>query len=174
LNFDDFLSKVRQLQDSADLSTLAILSNIFPNLHYIWITRRDKVRQAVSLLKAVQTQIWEKRSGQPDCVIQEPFFNFEAIDNYLEDVIRQEAVWQQYFTDWGVIPITVVYEDFICAYETTVVDILQYLNIHVPADLNLGQQQLKKQADAVSEEWVQMYHQLKRELPVDMLGNGEN
>ena len=34
----------------------------FPDLRYVQITREDKVRQAVSLWKAVQTQAWRRRA----------------------------------------------------------------------------------------------------------------
>ena len=159
--FDDFLSKVRQLHGYADLSTPVLLSTIFPNLHYIWITRRDKVRQAVSLWKAVQSQIWEQRTEQPTAPVQNPVFDFEAIDNWLQAILQHEAAWQHYFAEWGVTPFTVVYENFIKAYEATVLDILYYLHIPAPDGLVFGKRALRKQANALSEEWVQRYHHIR-------------
>jgi LPS sulfotransferase NodH len=163
-HFDDFLTKVRQLPGYTDPPTPELLSAIFPNLHYIWITRRDKVRQAVSLWKAVQTQIWEQRTEELLTLSQEPIFDFEAIDRWLHDILRQEAAWQQYFAESGITPFTVVYEDFATAYEATAIDILRYLNITVPTDLVFGERELKQQADVQSEIWVQRYCDLKREL----------
>ena len=35
---------------------------VFPDLHYVWVTREDKVGQAISLWKAIQTWTW--RAGR--------------------------------------------------------------------------------------------------------------
>ena len=40
-----------------------LLARAFPGLRYVQITREDKVRQAVSLWKAVQTQAWQREAG---------------------------------------------------------------------------------------------------------------
>jgi trehalose 2-sulfotransferase len=34
------------------------LTEIFPNLRYIWIDRDDKLRQAISYYKAIHTRVW--------------------------------------------------------------------------------------------------------------------
>ena len=53
--FDDFIGKVRHIAPYAEAPLPRLLPMVFSNLHYIWITRRDKVRQAVSHWKALQT-----------------------------------------------------------------------------------------------------------------------
>ena len=40
-----------------------LLGRTFPGLRYVRITREDKVRQAVSLWKAVQTRAWKREPG---------------------------------------------------------------------------------------------------------------
>ena len=52
--FDDFLKKARAIPqyDSHDIPT--VLARVFPDLHYIWLSRQDKVRQGVSHWKAIQ------------------------------------------------------------------------------------------------------------------------
>ena len=55
--FDKIISKPRQFLCLAQLPTLALLKSIFPDLHYIWLMRRDKVRQAISYAKALQTEV---------------------------------------------------------------------------------------------------------------------
>src|SRR5947209_4516160 len=56
--FDDFISHLRQIPEYSEMTVPDLLSTIFPNLHYIYVTRLDKVRQAVSLWKAIQTWTW--------------------------------------------------------------------------------------------------------------------
>ena len=56
-----------------------------------------------------------------------------------------------------------VYEDFVDAYEETVLQILDYLHIPTPEKLALGEKHaLKKQANEQSEEWLQRYYQFKQ------------
>ena len=53
---------------------------LFPNVHYIWMVRRDKVRQAVSWAKAAQTDIYARSKGEAPVPKQEPAFDFAFID----------------------------------------------------------------------------------------------
>ncbi len=46
------------------ISDLDLLQRTFPDLRFIWLKRRDKVRQAISYYKAVKTDIWH--SVKPD------------------------------------------------------------------------------------------------------------
>ena len=74
----------------------------------------------------------------------------------------KETSWQEYFTDGSIGPCVVVYEDFIRAYEETVVRILNFIDIPAPHDLELRAPRLQKQADELSEDWVERYRDLKQ------------
>ena len=51
-------SQARQQPELAELPLPEILYRLFPNLHFVWVTREDKVRQAISWFKARQTGVW--------------------------------------------------------------------------------------------------------------------
>ncbi|MDF3037818.1 MAG: Stf0 sulfotransferase, partial [Thermomicrobiales bacterium] len=53
----------RQDPELAGLPLGGILAGLFPNLHLIWNTREDKVRQAISWFKARQTGVWGQDQG---------------------------------------------------------------------------------------------------------------
>ena len=160
--FDDFVSRLRQIPGYGGLAVPNLMQTVFPNLHYIWVTRRDKVRQAVSFWKAVQTNIWAWSTDEPPVPAKEPTFDFEAIDYLVQEIVTHEAAWQQYFSECGVTPFTVIYEDLVLAYEEAALQVLQYLNIPIPENLVFAERRLKKQADTLSEEWVQRYYNLKQ------------
>ncbi|MBV9804316.1 MAG: sulfotransferase [Solirubrobacterales bacterium] len=132
------------------------LDGVFPNLRYIWITRRDKVRQAVSLAKARQSAEWKamsaaaQRSGRLD-------YSFHVVDVALRRIVQEECAWEEYFTQAGITPITVVYEDLVRNYESTVRRLLEDLAISLRSDYAFPAPRLHKQADAVSEDWVGRY-----------------
>ena len=158
--FEDFVNKLRAIPGYEELSVADLLSTVFPNLHYISITRLDKVRQAVSFEKAIQTNIWVTTEETA------PFmgklrFDFARIDALVHVIESHEAAWQHYFAENGIIPFTVIYEELVAAYEQTSVRVLHELNVPVPESLQFTPRRLKQQADALSEEWIQRYYAMK-------------
>jgi len=166
--FGDFITNLWLIPSYKDLTVPDLMSTIFPNLQYIQVTRLDKVRQAVSLWKAIQTWTWKVEEDHSLSIdrAQLPHrkltFHFEAIDHLVQQIVADEVSWQQYFESSGIQPFTVVYEQLTEAYEETLFKILQYLNIPIPENLVLAERRMKKQADGLSEEWVQQYHHLKQ------------
>jgi LPS sulfotransferase NodH len=157
----DFTRKASELPqyEGRAMSPPELLSDLFPNLHYIWLTRRDKVRQAVSLFKALQTKIWISFRRRENRVPQPAAYDFNRIHRCLQYLVLQEAGWQEYFTSASMTPLTIVYEDFVNEYEETIWRVLDYLGLEHPDGLRLPLPFLVKQADDESEEWVQRYHE---------------
>lgn len=137
------------------------LETAFPNLRYIWLTRRDKVRQAVSFHRALQTKVW-KSTDVPQSPPVTPTFDFDAIAGLLDLVEGEDRSWQEYFEGNGIVPLTITYEEMADALEETVRRILRFLDVPVPEDLSFPQTQHRKQADALSDEWVERYRALER------------
>ena len=163
--FGDFISHLRQIPAYREIAVPDLLAAIFPNLHYIRVIRRDKVRQAVSLWKAIQTWTWRKDESSQlagKSSSRELIFNFGAIDHLLQRIMVQEAAWQEYFASCGIEPFSVVYEELASAYEATALKILHYLDISIPERMVFAERRMKAQANALSEEWVQRYYELKR------------
>jgi trehalose 2-sulfotransferase len=167
--FGDFIDNMRQIPVYREMPVPDILASVFPNLHYIRVTRCDKVRQAVSLWKAIQTWTWsqDEQSATPDQhTHKELEFHFEAIDHLVQRITAHDAAWEQFFDECGVQPCTVVYEELALAYEETALSILQYLHIPIPEGLVFGERHMKQQSDSLSEEWVRRYMELKcKRLP---------
>ncbi len=169
---DDFISHVRQISHYREMATPDILSAVFPNLQYILVTRNDKVRQAVSLWKAIQTQTWkidgheQARTGskeQPGDLEQELVFNFVAIDHLVQRITEHDAAWRAYCASAGIQPFAVVYEEPVHTYQETAIAILRYLRIPVPEQITFAPRTMQRQANALSEEWVRRYWAIKQE-----------
>ena len=162
--FDDVVGKLHSIPGYQGLPTAELLSTIFPNVHYIWITRRDKVRQAVSFEKAIQTNIWAM-TEEPSPSTGELHFDVARIEALILVIESHEAAWQRYFAANRITPFMVIYEELVTAYEQTAMQILHELSIPVPQPFQFGPRRLRQQADALSEEWVQRYHAYKRTSP---------
>ena len=160
--FHTMLKSLRELSEYKDLDAPQLMDSLFPNVHYIWIIRRDKVRQAVSWAKAGQTDVYAWHKGETPVPTREPTFDFEFIDQLHNLILDSEAGWQRFFEACGVQPFKVEYEELVEAYESTALRILEYLNIPYPKNLVFGVRMLQKQADALNEVWVQKYIQMKQ------------
>jgi trehalose 2-sulfotransferase len=141
------------------------LRAVFPDLRYVFLTRRDKVRQAVSYYKAIRTGVWfvirDEAGRKPAIPARVLPFDFETIDRLVAQLTQFDLSWRRYFQGLGVQPFEVVYEDFVGAYESTVFAILRALDLATCADVRVAPPRLVRQADEVSAEWVEHYHALK-------------
>ena len=161
---EDFLLYLRDIPAYKELPVPQLFATLFPNLHYIHISRRDKVRQAISLWRAIQSWSWRQEqgpAGAPSRAPRELVFNYAAIDHLIQRTLVHEEGWKQYFAENAIQAYSVIYEELTETYEETAVRILQYLNIPLPASLAFGERQMKPQADMLSERWYELYQQIK-------------
>jgi LPS sulfotransferase NodH len=90
----------------------------------------------------------------------------EVIHEFITQAAVHETAWLEFFREAAVQPYVVVYEDLVNAYEMTAKDILHYLGIAYPEPLAFEPRRIKRQADALSDEWVQrvlaMYRHTER------------
>lgn len=152
--FPPLVARLRELLGEPRMRDGELLAAAFPGLRYVWMTRSDKVRQAVSLWRAVQT--WSWRSDQAALSERDPVYSFEAIDRLVDQIIRHERAWLDYFREAGVEPHIVVYERLAGAYEDTALEVLGELEIEAPSGLRF-RRRLRRQADELSEQWVARY-----------------
>ena len=154
----DFAELLRGIDGNAGRSLPDLLSRSLPGLRYVQITRRDKVRQAVSLWKAVQTQAWRRDAGADarlrDGRAPEPVFSFRAINYLVRLLSAHDASWDAYFLGLGYEPLKVTYEELAESTDAVVRSVLDHLGIVAPDDLQIGAPRLSVQADGVSEQWV--------------------
>jgi LPS sulfotransferase NodH len=150
----DFAELLRGIDGMDGRSLPDLLARTFPGLRYVQITREDKVEQAVSLWKAVQTQAWRREPGVADAPLVEPVFSFRAINYLIRLLTAHDASWDAYFLGLGHRPLKVTYEELARSTEAVVTRVLEHLGIPVPAKLSVPAPRLTVQADKVSEEWV--------------------
>jgi trehalose 2-sulfotransferase len=166
---EDFFRQLRALpsQMGSQGSNPEFAAELFPGLRYIWLTRRDKLRQAISLSKALQTGVWQSHVGSKESLCS-PVFSWEAVNQLMGRLALDETTWQEYFTSAGVEPLSLVYEDLIRSPESTVRRILEYLDISIPSDWSLDGSRSRSQrlADDESERWVEAFRRQTRTPPV--------
>jgi trehalose 2-sulfotransferase len=163
----DFAQLLRGIEGMGGRPLPELLARAFPGLRYIQITRRNKVRQAVSLWKAVQTQAWKREAGDRDKATVEPVFSFRAINYLVRQLTAHDASWDAYFLGLGHEPLKLTYEELAESTDAVIARVLAHLGIPPPEGVIPEAPRLSVQADEVSEEWVRRFdqHLIALEVP---------
>lgn len=155
----DFAQLLRGTDGLDGLPVPELLARVFPGLRYVQITREDKVRQAVSLWKAVQTQAWRRKDGERTSPAVEPAFSFRAINYLVRQLTAHDASWDAYFLGLGHEPLKITYEELAAAPSRVVAGVLAHLEIAPPPGFQHDDPDLEVQADELSEDWVRRVHE---------------
>ncbi len=147
-----------ELPEYSGLDTSALLERLFGRPAYVRVSRRDKVRQAVSLWRALQTRSWRDDAGQQPAERCEPVYRFEGIDHLVRSLAAEDRSWHEFFAGQGIDALTISYEaDLERDRERSVRAVLDWIGVPTPAGWR-AREPLARQFDALSEEWVSAYH----------------
>jgi LPS sulfotransferase NodH len=154
---EDFLSRLRATRAFGDAGTgdLKLLRNAFPRLQFVHVSRRHKLRQALSTARALQTGLWKVQKGKT--IQREPQFDAELIEQCLKEGQLQESVWHLFFQQIGVDPFRVEYENLCQDYEDTIRAVLDFLRISLPRRTRIGPPVTIRQADDISRAWEERF-----------------
>jgi LPS sulfotransferase NodH len=158
--FSAFVAKTCEIEPCRALPPAVVASALLPNLRYVWLTRRDKLRQAISFSKAYQTGVWSELGPK---VADRPVPQYDAgsITALLQRIEDDEMRTRRYLSANGIEPFTVVYEELVGRYDATCTNVLEYLGVEAPKDLRLPRPRLAKQGDSQTEAWVRRYEREK-------------
>jgi LPS sulfotransferase NodH len=126
----------------------------FPNLRLVYIKRADRVRQAVSFARAVQTAQWTSLHEPP---VTPPAYDATQIHGMIDWIEREEAAWERWFTNIGAPVFRVLYEDFVGTVAETLVAVLTFLEVELPPRFEAPEPTLAHQADELNDEWAARY-----------------
>jgi LPS sulfotransferase NodH len=154
---DDFLIRLRGVRVFGDAGTsdLDLLQMAFPRLRFVHVVRRHKLRQALSTARALQTGLWKVQKGKT--ALREPQFDPELIEQCLKEAERQEQLWHSFFQRIGVQPFRVEYEELCEDYEATIRGVLDFLQISLPRNVQIGPAKTVRQADEISRAWEERF-----------------
>jgi LPS sulfotransferase NodH len=156
----------RWFAGSLDVSSddvLGTLRALAPRVWFVRTSRRDRVRQAVSLYKRRVSRHKPPPTAAPSSGSSDHLtFDYDAIHRLVSELESYEMRWDECFSDAGIQPMRVCYEDDLeHGYVATVQAILDMMGIAVPAGLAVTSD-FQKQADAVSDGFVRMYRAVDR------------
>jgi trehalose 2-sulfotransferase len=121
---------------------------------FIYINRRDKVAQAISMAKAMQTNAWI--SFDP-VTRKDTRYDPDFIEQCMNEIEQQRLGWWRWFEASGITPFVVTYEDALADKDAVVRSIVELLDVQndVPEKINLPD--VKKQSDQTNAEWASRF-----------------
>lgn len=140
-----------------------VWEHVFPNHRHIFMTRRNKVRLAVSWWRAIQSGEWHVPVNEErKSVDLSDAYSFDAITHLYMECSMREAGIQEFFAEGGITPLNIFYEDFDQNHEQTIRTILDYLEVD-SRSATISPPAFKKTADPISEEWIQRFREERQE-----------
>ena len=184
--FGDFVSLLRNIPEHRDLPLAELLPTVFPDLTFVRVVRANKVRQAVSLWKAVQTATWRQNDAgaggvgaTPEDDDKPPYksyldehrpallFHYGAISHLLDRILREEASWDAFFEHVRIRPVLVLYENFAADHEKATLSVLDQLGLEPPPEFAF-KPRMKAQSDGINDDWARRFAELRLGTEFDL------
>lgn len=127
----------------------AVLAGCFPDARWLWVKRRDKVRQAISFWRARRSGRWHvfDTSDEPRIA-----YDYDEIRECYREMVTHDVAWEDFFAEAGIVPHLIEYEDFSANLAVQLRKALRFLEVQPVGRKLATEVRLKKQRDAFTEE----------------------
>ena len=122
---------------------------------WVHVGRQDKLAQAISLWRAVQTAQWRAEDREHH---RDPVFHAGAIAALKQRLEAHERGWSEWFAERGVEPLEVAYEELADDPHATVCRVLTFLGLETDG-VEIPAPPTSRQADARSQEWLERFQE---------------
>jgi LPS sulfotransferase NodH len=138
-----FPAQVEQIEKSIRWTEL------LPDLKFVLLKRRDILGQALSAVRAMQTEQW--RASMP--ARGPALYDGAQIYERLQIAARDYARWDIFFARRAVAAAVIIYEDLLADPQSAVDQVADLFGLRGQARAASERIDLKSQRDAITEEW---------------------
>ena len=157
-DLEQHAAAVRRL---AGLGGLGLLSELFAGqapVRFVWMRRRDKVRQAISLWRALQTRTWRLEHPAQDAGPPVLSYSFDGIEHLRRRLSADDAAWGRFFDEHEIGALELVYEEDVEPDPAgSVRRVADAIMSTVPAEWTPAARTVR-QSDGLSDAWYDAYH----------------
>jgi len=129
-----------------------VLEAVFPDPHFVWMTRDDSLAQAVSWWKSMTTGRWVDRE-QP---LAEPRYDAAGIAGRLRRVEADNRSWRRWFDANEIDPLRLTYEQLAADPSVQARRVLEFVGVEVPRDFSASPG-TAVHSDATNREWIERF-----------------
>jgi LPS sulfotransferase NodH len=134
---------------------------------YIYFQRRDKLAQAVSMAKAIQTNAWQSLDNK-DCT--RLVYDAALIAQCLKEIQRQNFGWVRWFETNNVKPFSLYYEDLVADPVSLVRKVAKLLDVQNDKPDKICLPVLERQADQINADWISRFRR-ERDKCIELEGD---
>lgn len=135
-----------------------LLADVLPNHRWIRLVRRDKIAQAMSLYRARVTQEWLRWQDNRKSNVDVPY-DFSAIVACYQTVVTAELAWDVYFSEYGIEPLVIHYEELAECPHQTIAAIAAFLAVENWRSLDGAEANLRIQRDEITASLIGQFRQ---------------
>jgi trehalose 2-sulfotransferase len=154
---DEVVGELRTMNPGLSDSSVTLLERAFGHMRFVYLRRDDIVAQAVSLLRAEQTNVWhdpvKAARPEPD---REAQFDFGQIRQRAQVIDQHNSAWQGWFSSAGIEPFPVLYEELAVDPVGITHRILDFLSLELSPGRELVVQH-RRLADELNAQWIARY-----------------
>jgi LPS sulfotransferase NodH len=158
---DKLVDKLGMVHPDLAGGDVALLDRAFGRTRLVYLRRDDVVAQAVSWLRAEQTDTWYvggggEIGGNGGGSGRSPTFDAAGIDRLVRLIEEHNAGWEEWFAASGVRPHRIRYEDLDADMVGVTRGTLDFLGLDLP-DGHAIVPQHQRQADQLNDQWIDRY-----------------
>jgi LPS sulfotransferase NodH len=160
-HFARLLDLCRANSGVADTTASEVIRSVFPNPRYVYLTRRNKARQAISLYRAILLDTWwafdDPETTETQHAVRDSKPDFDEIANLEAGLVRDDMRWMDFFDTNRLRPHLLTFEDLTSSYQRAVLEVVSHVHDAESAGVSVPPPRLRAQADATSEAWLEEY-----------------
>ena len=154
----DLEQHAASLPEFAGATGSELLDGLFGHPSYVWIRRLDKVRQAISLWRALQTRRWRLEHPGDDGEPPGLSYSFGGIEHLRRRLSADDEAWGRHFVRCGIEPLELFYETDVKPDPAgAVAAVLDHIGVDVPPGWEPAARMVR-QSDGLNDEWYSAYH----------------
>lgn len=117
---------------------------------WVRITRRDEIRQAISFVRAAQTESWNSNMA----ATKEPMYDGPAIAQALDRIAHENVQWSNYFASNNISPLHITYEELIGDTPATIGKIMNLIGEQLG---EIPPSRVRPQSDSRNGQWAAQF-----------------
>ena len=136
-----------------------LINECFPNPKFIYLTRRNKVQQALSRVKHVMLSQSHVRNEEQEKEYNSRESKLKTIDVPIDDIkghllsnLKGHIAWEQFFHRTETDVFRLDFEDFVADKRGTVENIINYLELPIPKDFHI-EDEYKPTHSEINDTW---------------------
>ena len=128
--------------------------------YIVYLRRRDRVAQAVSLARATLSGVWrkEQEGSEPPALD----YSDERVEAAELEIVAQEQLWEKMFGDLKIEPLCVWHEDVLADAEAATAQVADYLGVAIDPAAAVEIPAIEKQSEGDASAWIERYGRSRR------------